>query len=540
MPERRRLGPLTAELEARGLLRTHLAGGVASGSLEIGGVAHDSRAVRGGDLFVAVPGERADGHEFVPAAVAAGAVAVIAERAVPGISVPQLLVTAARPALALAAAWFHGFPSRTLGIVGVTGTDGKTTTCYLVRAMLEACGIRCGLLGTVDVIVGGAALGNPGRVSTPEAPELQGHLAAMVAAGDRFAVVESTSHGLAMERVAEVAYDVAVLTNVTQEHLDFHRTPEAYRAAKRRLFERLRIDAANPDKGWRKTAVVNADDLWASEFLAAAQEAGAGVVTYGSADDADVRLLGLEEGPRRLVVALSTPRWKGRLQLHLAGRFNAHNALAAVAVGEALGLDPGGIREGLERLEGVPGRMERIEMGQPFAVVVDYAHTAEALEKVLDDLRPVAAARAGRVITVFGSAGERDVVKRPLMGRVAGERAELVIVTDEDPRGEDREQILEQIARGAEDVGKRRGHDLLLVADRRQAIETALEQARTGDVVVLAGKGHERTIEMADGPRPWDEAGTARAALAALGFEPAAAPTRSAGSSGRGPAAPRP
>lgn len=514
----RPLGELIRELENRGLLRNLLPGQLRSpASVEISAVAYDSRAVRHGALFAALPGGRADGHDFVPQAVERGAAAVLAERATPRVDVPQLLVPHARAALALSAAWFNDFPSRRLGVVGVTGTDGKTTTSFLLRAMLEACGLPTGLLGTIEVVAGGRVIGG-GRQTTPEAPELQAALAAMLAAGDRFAVIESTSHGLAQERVGEVAYDVAVLTNVTHEHLEFHGTLEAYRAAKRRLFERLAVGAANPEKGWGKWAIVNIDDPVAQDFAAAARRAGAQVLSYGTSAAADVRATQIEESSKGLSLTVRTARYEAAVRLRLAGRFNAHNALAAAAVGEALQLPPERLAQGLESLAAVPGRMQRVEAGQPFTVVVDYAHTSESLAKVLDNLAPLAAAGGGGLIAVFGSAGERDTQKRPMMGRVAAERCRLLVLTDEDPRGEDREQILDEIARGAEQLGRRRGQDLLLIADRQQAIASALEQARPGDVVVLSGKGHERTIEMADGALPWDETAAARRALAELGY----------------------
>jgi UDP-N-acetylmuramoyl-L-alanyl-D-glutamate--2,6-diaminopimelate ligase len=516
-----RLGELAVLLERRGQLVAVVpaAPGAAPSehsAVEISRVDYDSRRVRPGSLFVAVPGTRQDGHAFVPRAVAAGATATIVERPLSGVPVPQVVVRGSRPALAIAAAWLAGFPSRSLGVVGITGTDGKTTTSFLVRAMLEASGYRCGMSGTVMTVAGGRPFGGPTRSTTPEAPELQGALAAMVRSGDRFAVVESTSHGLALDRVGEVAYDVAVLTNLTHEHLEFHRTHEAYRAAKRRLFEALALDERNPEKGWGKTGVVNLDDRWAPEFVEATARPGARLVGYGRAQDATVRLLDLAQDAQALRLQVVTERWQGPVVLRLAGSFNGHNALAAIAVGEALGLDPVGVRAGLEGVERVPGRMERVPSGLPFTVVVDYAHTANALALVLDDLAPVATSAGGGLIVVFGSAGERDVVKRPVMGRVAGERCRLVVVTDEDPRGEDRERILDEIAAGAEAVGRVRGRDLLVIADRSSAIRAALGRARAGDVVVLAGKGHESTIEMADGSHPWDERRVALEALAQL------------------------
>jgi UDP-N-acetylmuramoyl-L-alanyl-D-glutamate--2,6-diaminopimelate ligase len=517
----RPLGGLVAEVEARSLLRSVVPGGPsAPGQVQVSGVQLDSRRVQPGDLFVALHGARDDGHDFAPNAVEAGAVAVMGERLIPGLEVPQLIVERGRPGLALAAAWIHDFPARRLGVIGVTGTDGKTTTCFMVRAMLEAAGQQTGLTGTVDVIIGGKQVGNPGRATTPEAPELQGHLAAMVEAGDRFAVIEATSHGLAQERVGEVSFDVAVLTNLSHEHLEYHGSLEAYRSAKLKLFERLAPRAGDPDKGHRKTGVVNADDPSADWFSVVGRDAGARILQYGSAEEAEIRPVRLEEGARGIRMRVRTPRWESDVRLRLAGRFNAHNALAAIGVGEALGLEPQQMRTGLEEMPGVPGRMERVDAGQPFVVVVDYAHTPDALATVLDNLAPLAAAGGGGLVAVFGSAGERDTLKRPMMGRVAGERARLVVVTDEDPRGEDRQGILEEIAEGAERAGRRRGHDLLLIPDRAAAIEAAFEQARSGDVVLLAGKGHERTIETSGAALPWNEAEAARRALASLGYRP--------------------
>ncbi len=515
--QRRPLGDLLRLLEARGMLRRMPSASAFSGETQVRGVALDSRAVEPGTLFVAVPGARSDGHDFAEQAAAAGAVAVIGERAIGGLHLPQLLVHDARAALALSSAWLHDFPSRSMRVIGVTGTDGKTSTSFMLRAALEACGEPTGLLSTVTVIAGGQVIGGS-RATTPEAPVLQAALAAMRDAGDRYAIVESTSHGLAQQRVGEVAYDVAVLTNLSHEHLEFHRTFEAYKAAKRSLFERLAVSVANLDKGIGKWAIVNRDDDAGAEFAAAAESVGARVIGYGNDPAAEVHATRLSEPAGGLVVGLRTPRWSGDLRLRMAGRFNAHNALAAMAVGEALGLDPDGMRSGLQGMLGVPGRMERIEQGQPFTVIVDYAHTPDSLAKVLDNLAPMAAAGGGGLVCVFGSAGERDTLKRPMMGRLAGERCRLVVLTDEDPRGEDRDQILEDIAEGAREAGKREGQDLRLEPDRRGAIRLAFESAREGDVVVLCGKGHEASIEMAGRALPWNEAAVAREVLAELGY----------------------
>jgi UDP-N-acetylmuramoyl-L-alanyl-D-glutamate--2,6-diaminopimelate ligase len=491
---------------------------------------------------VAVPGAHADGHDFVVRAAAIGAVAAIVERPVPGAVIPQVVVDDARRALATTAAWWYGDPSRELGIVGITGTDGKTTTAFLSMAVLEEAGISTGLITTAAVKVGPIQTANPEHVTTPESPQLQQTLRAMVRAGNSAAIVETTSHGLALSRVAEVAYDIAIFTNLTHEHLELHGTFEAYRDAKLSLFSSLGI-AGGPElpassgsklggelsgrsapaakrlpRPWPRAAVVNADDPAAPLFIAAAQKAGAAIITYGESAGADVRVVAVEEDARSLRVDVVTPRWSGQLELCLAGRFNALNAAAAVALGEALSLKPEVICRGLARVSGVPGRMERVDCGQPFGVIVDYAHSPASLQKVLDILAPVAATSGGGLIVVFGSAGERDVQKRPMMGRIAAERCRLVIVADEDPRGEDSSAIRDQIAAGAESVGKVRDEDFLCIADRRDAIEAAFARANPADVVLLAGKGHEQSIIMSDGPRPWDERAEAVRALAALGF----------------------
>ena len=472
----------------------------------MGDVTYDSRKARPGSVFVAMGGQHADGHDHALGAVEAGAVAVIAERPVGGLTVPLLQVNDGRAALALAAAWRADYPSRDLGIVGITGTDGKTTTAYLVRALLEGAGHGTGFIGTTDVIVGGEHLGNEARTTTPEAPELQGHLAAMRAAGDDWAVVEATSHGLAQQRVGGVEFDIAVLTNVTSEHLEFHGTIDAYRDAKRRLFSGLGDGSSVPAgwpvpaKTWGRHAIINADDAVSADFTAASVAAGAEVTTYGLEDRRgaraiegarDITAVDIEESPSAMLITVRTPDWQGSLRLRLAGRFNVHNALAAMAVGHVLGFDGEQSASSLAALEAVPGRMQRIDQGQPFTVVVDYAHTADSLTKVLDELAP--SSRDGtpaRLIAMFGSAGERDSQKRPEMGRVAGERCALVIVTDEDPRGEDRHAILDAIAMGAESAGLRRGDDVIIVPDR----------------------------ETAAGDRTWDEAGTAISALESLGY----------------------
>jgi UDP-N-acetylmuramoyl-L-alanyl-D-glutamate--2,6-diaminopimelate ligase len=519
-----RLSNLLERLAERGELAPGSSVIAGSEDPPIGAVRYDSRLVAPGDLFVARVGLHADGHDHLENAAASGAAAALVERRVAGAELPQVLVRDSRAALGEAAAWRAGDPSLRLGVVGITGTDGKTTTGYLVRAILEASGRRTGLLGTTDVIVGGKSLGNDARTSTPEAPELQAHLVDMERSGDRWAVVESTSHGLAQQRVAGTAYDIAVLTNITSEHLDFHGTLEAYRAAKESLFARLAVEVGNPDKGFGKHAVINADDAHAADVTAVASRAGAAILRYGFAGrlgDVEPRALDIAavdvlESPAGMDVSIVTRSWQGTLALRLAGRFNISNALAAMGVAEALGLDSEEAAAAIANVDAVPGRMQRIDAGQPFTVVVDYAHTADSLAKVLDELAP-RDADAG-LIVVFGSAGERDTQKRPEMGRVAAERCRLVVVTDEDPRGEDRIAILDAIASGSEARGMQRGQDLLVIPDRAEAIVSAISAARPGDAVLLAGKGHEKTIETSAGDIPWDESAVARDALAKLGY----------------------
>jgi UDP-N-acetylmuramoyl-L-alanyl-D-glutamate--2,6-diaminopimelate ligase len=519
----RPLGELLARLDAEGRLRSvaSTTSDAASDGLTAAGLAYDSRSVSPGGLFVAVPGDHVDGHDYVADAASRGAAAAIVEHVVDA-PIPQIVVDRSLLALAAAATWWYGDPSAELGVVGITGTDGKTSTARLTASVLEAGGWPTGIVSTIGGRIGGAEEMLPPHATTPQAPELQRALAAMRVAGDRAAVVETTSHGLAQGRVNGVRYDIAVFTNISHEHLDFHGTFEAYLAAKRSLFERLAMDERNPPKpmpGWPRTGIVNADDPNAAAFIEATRQAGARVLRYGRDRSADLRLLDVNDDGRRLHVAWEGPGGRHTAALQLAGRFNAWNALAAATVGEAIGLDHAAVIHGLEGLERVPGRMERIALGQPFGVVVDYAHSPKALQVVLDELRPVAEAGGGGLITVFGSAGERDREKRPMMGRIAAQRSRLVIATNEDPRDEDPKAILEAIAAGAESAGATRGERLHLMEDRREAIREAFRAAEPGDVVLLAGKGHENTILMANGEAiPWDERGEAIAALGDLGF----------------------
>jgi UDP-N-acetylmuramoyl-L-alanyl-D-glutamate--2,6-diaminopimelate ligase len=516
------LGDMLDRLAAAGHIRD---AGAAPTEAAVTGLAYDSRAVHPGSVFFAVPGDHVDGHDFLGEAARRRAVAAVVEHRLtePGdMGLPQVVVDRSGLALAAAACWWYGDPSAALGIVGITGTDGKTSTSRLAGSVLDAAGLRAGIVSTVGGRIGGVEEVRPPHVTTPQAPDLQRALAAIGAAGDPVAVVETTSHGLALGRVDGVRYDVAILTNITSEHLDFHGTWEAYREAKRTLFSKLAVTPDNPVKpepGWPRTGIVNADDPSAELFEATTRAAGARVLTYGKAARADLRLLDVEDDGRRLHVHWDGPAGRRSAALQLAGRFNAYNALAAAALGVAIGLDPDAVTAGLERLTHVPGRMQRVERGQPFGIVIDYAHTANALQLVLDELAPVARARGGSLIAVFGSGGERDVAKRPAMGKVAAERARLVVATNEDPRNEDPMAILEQIAAGAEAAGAVRGETLELILDRNEAVAAAIRAARPGDVVLLAGKGHEHNILVENGGEiPYDERTAADAALEALGY----------------------
>jgi len=467
---------------------------------EVTALAYDSRAVSPGTLFFAVPGVHVDGHDFARAAVEAGAIGLVGERDLPGLAVPQLVVDRTRRAMADAAdAWF-GRPSEQLTVIGVTGTDGKSTVTALAAEMLRASGRRPGQIGTVFTGVGSTVEPNDARSTTPEAIELQELLARMVAAGNDSVVMEATSHGLALERTRNCRFDIGVVTTVTSEHLEFHGTVEAYRAAKALLVQEAPI------------AILNADD---SSFAYFRERARDRVITYAIEADADLRATDLEADATGSRFRLNAPSWQGSVRIPLPGRFNISNALATLAVGHALGLDLEHASRVLRDTAGVPGRMERVDLSQPFTVIVDYAHTEDSLRKVLQVLRPLA---EGRLIVILGSAGERDPTKRGPMGRVAAELADLVVVTDEDPRLEDPHAINEAIADGARAAGARDGETLWVIEDRRDAIGHAIGLARKGDVVLLAGKGHERSMFYGTEERPWDEAGAAREALGDAGW----------------------
>ena len=476
---------------------------------DVRAIAYDSRKVKEGSLFVAIPGFHRDGADFVAEAVRKGAVAVVAERAVPA-GAPVAVVPDVRAALADLAAELFDHPTAKLRIAAITGTDGKTTTVHLVSDVLEAAGERTGYATTVDFKLADHEWQNETRQSTPEAVELQEFCAELLVADGTWGVLEATSHALALRKIRGIDVDVAVFTNISPEHLDFHGTLQAYLEVKGILFEML---TQGHDKGIPKTAVLNADDPhW--RYLAD-RAAGARVISYGIDALADVQatVLGADAtGSRLNVTALGD---SVDFRLPLVGRFNVHNALAATGAGLAAGATLAQCRDALARAKPVRGRMDRIDAGQPFTVIVDYAHTPESLEKVLALLRPLT---AGKLIAVFGSAGERDRAKRPKLAAVAAKYTDHFIITQEDPRLEDPAAILSEIEAGAVEAGKQRGKDYRVIDDRTEAINAAIAAAGDGDTVLLAGKGHEGSIIVGESKLPWDEAGAARSALRARGF----------------------
>ena len=470
---------------------------VGDGRVGIRGITLDSREVRPGDLFVAVTGRRENGHRHAAAAVAGGAVAVIAEQPpvpAPATTVPVVLVANSRVALSALAAAHAGHPSREMVVAGITGTDGKTTTATMLWAAWRAGGRHAGLISTVDFRDGDTVTPNTTRLTTMEAVETQQRLATLRDAGCTHVVVETSSHALQMHRVDDVDYQVAVYTRITSEHLDVHGDRAGYLAAKARLLTMV----GKRDDG---IAVLDRDDEFAYPRLARIGVANR--ITYSATGSpADLVAQGVVATPGGIGFRARTPWGDTEIQLRLAGRFNAANALAALAAACATGTSLDAAVSGIGELDRVQGRMERVDLGQRFDVVIDYAHTAGSLEKVLSELREPTALR---LWVVFGSAGERDVEKRAAMGEVAGRLADVVVVTDEDPRGEDRIAICEQIAAGAERAGARRGDNLQVIPDRAQAIAFAIDRAVAGDTVLCAGKGHESSIIYADSSLQWDE-----------------------------------
>ena len=458
--------------------------------VEIDDLAYDTRSVTGGALFFCVPGARTDGHDLAWEAIERGAAALVVERPLE-VDVPQLVVASSREAMAVAADVFFGEPTTELDVAGVTGTNGKTTTAFLLRSMLEASGRRAGLVGTVEWIVGGEH--RPAPFTTPESIDLQRLLREMLGAGDTSVAVEASSHGAALRRLDRVRFDALVFTNLSQDHLDLHGTMDEYYDAKRRLF----TGALPPP------AAVNVGNDWGRRLADELRDRHrAPLVTFGLVDDAEVR-------PENLEVSAAGSRFRAAgidVETSLRGLFNVENALGAVAAGLLLDLEEGDIAAGIDAVTAVPGRFEAVDAGQPFTVLVDYAHTPDSLSSALHSARELT---DGRVIVVFGAGGDRDRGKRPLMGRVAAELADVVIVTSDNPRSEEPLRIIEDVLLGA-------GLDVEVDPDRRSAIERAVAVAEPGDVVLVAGKGHEQGQVVGDTIHAFDDRDVVREALARI------------------------
>jgi UDP-N-acetylmuramoyl-L-alanyl-D-glutamate--2,6-diaminopimelate ligase len=483
-----RLDELAAAAEA---LRT-----TGDSAVEIAALAYDSRRVEPGTLFFCVVGEKADGHEFAAAAIERGAAALVVERALPELEVPQVTVADARVAMAPVAARFWGDPTADLRVAGITGTNGKTTTAFLLREVLEAAAIQSGLLGTVKQVVG--AVEEEVERTTPEAIDLQETFRRMIQGGDRACAMEVSSHALALHRVDAVRFELALFTNLTQDHLDFHADMEDYFRSKRRLFAELETEAA----------VINVDDPYgrrlADEFECLTFSA------EGAEADFSAREVSFDASGARFTVA--GPEEETAVRTLMPGHFNVANALGAFAAAIALEVSPREAAAGLAKARRVPGRFEPVDEGQGFAVLVDYAHTPDSLDNVLGAARRLT---EGRVISVFGAGGDRDRDKRPKMGRAGADGSDLTIVTSDNPRSEDPEEIIAEILAGTGE-----GPGVESEPDRRAAIALAFERAEPGDTVVIAGKGHEQGQEFEDGRKiPFDDREVAREELMRLGGE---------------------
>jgi UDP-N-acetylmuramoyl-L-alanyl-D-glutamate--2,6-diaminopimelate ligase len=480
----------------------------------ITGIAMDNRRVQPGNLFMAMKGGSADGHDFIPDAIRRGAAAVVGERLLEGLSVPYVRVEDSRRALTYLAAAFHGWPGRSLTVIGVTGTDGKTTTCNLLYQILLAAGIRAGLISTVNAVIGDEVLDTGFHVTTPDAPEVQGYLARMVAAGLTHVILETTSHGLAQHRVDASQYDVAAVTNVTHEHLDQHGSYENYLAAKGRLFQLL-AETDEKTQGNPRLAVLNRDDSsygYLSSLVHGLRSVRA--VNYGLDVAADVRAESVEYTPQGIHFDAVSSNFRVPVTSPLVGEFNVSNCLAALTVASrGLGVDPQTAARGIAAMIGVPGRMERIDLGQPFTAIVDFAHTPNALRVAVCALRKMT---TKRVIAIFGSAGLRDREKRRMMAEVAAELADVSILTAEDPRTESLADILEEMAIGARSKGGVEGKTFFRVPDRGEAIRSGVRMAHPGDIVVACGKGHEQSMCFGAIEYPWDDRTAMRAVLSEL------------------------
>ena len=502
--------------------------------IPITGIAIDSRAVKPGNLFVALKGGSSDGHDYIANAIANGAAAIVGEQAVAQIAnlretgqignLTYICLESSRQALTFLAAAFYDWPARRLTVIGVTGTDGKTTTTNLIYKILLAAGIKAGMVSTVNAVIGDETLDTGFHVTTPDAHDVQGYLARMVDAGLTHVVLETTSHGWAQHRVDACEFDVGVVTNITHEHMNEHGSYENYRAAKARLFESLEKTLPKPH-GNPRLAVINRDDR-SFEFLDGFIKTKK--LNYGLQDSADVRAEAVHYFPSGIRFTAASQDFCVDVASPLVGAYNVSNCLAALTASVyGIGIDPEVAARGIASLEGIPGRMERIDLGQPFTAIVDFAPTPNALKATLDAARerlptppappPIPGAGGeGRIIVVFGSAGLRDKEKRCMMAEIAAEYADLSVLTAEDPRTESLAGILEEMAAGARSRGGREGESFWRVPDRGEAIRFAVRMARPGDILLSCGKGHEQSMCFGNVEYPWDDRTAMRAALSEL------------------------
>ena len=506
--------------------------------IPVTGVAIDSRAVKPGYLFVAMKGRSADGHNYISKAIENGAGAVVGEGELSGLSVPYIRLNDPRRALTWIAAAFYNWPGRKLRVIGVTGTDGKTTTTNLIYQILLAAGIKAGMISTVNAVIGDEVLDTGFHVTTPDAHDVQRYLAKMVDAGLTHVVLETTSHGWAQYRVDACEFDICVVTNITHEHMDEHGSYENYRAAKARLFSSLE-KTSEKLQGNPRLGVINRDDVKSFDFLNDFIKVKK--LNYGLGKDADVHALDIRYSPAGIRFTAKSNDFEIPVSSQLVGEYNVSNCLAALtATVYGLGIKPEIAAQGIASLQGIPGRMERIDMGQKFTAIVDFAHTPNALKVVLeaaremlttaplgddkdtesteknqtDSLRSVV--NKPRVIAVFGSAGLRDKAKRRMMAETSAELADLTMLTAEDPRTESLEGILEEMAAGARSRGGREGETFWRIPDRGEAIRFALRLAREDDIVLHCGKGHEQSMCFGTREHLWDDRTAMRAALSEL------------------------
>jgi len=474
----------------------------------ITGIAIDSRAVHPGNLFVAMRGGFVDGHDYIPVALEKGAVAVVGQKDLLGLPAPYIRVENSRQSLTYLAAAFYDWPGRKLTVIGVTGTDGKTTTCNLLYHILRATGIKAGMISTVNAVIGDDVLDTGFHVTTPDAHDVQRYLAKMVEAGLTHVVLETTSHGWAQYRVDACEFDIGVVTNITHEHLDEHGSYENYLAAKARLFRRLERTLPKP-QGNPRLAIINCDDQsydFLNDFIKVNK------VTYGMGANADIHAFDVKYLPQGMQFIAEIGEIRVTIKVNLLGKYNIYNCMAALtATVVGLKINPDVAAQGISNLPGIPGRMEVIDMGQDFTAVVDFAHTPNALKVTLQAARKMT---KGKVIAVFGSAGLRDKEKRRMMAETSAELADLTVLTAEDPRIESLDGILNEMAAGARSRGGSEGETFWRVQDRGEAIRFALRLACPGDIVLACGKGHEQSMCFGKVEHPWDDRIAMRAALA--------------------------